>query len=812
MNNLFVVFRSFSKRKNNTIKIISLSIGLSLGLTLIAKIFYEKSYDSFFPDKEHIYLVMSSVSSGENSEYSQRISGGVASGISAEIPDIEAATRFTGIAYDDIFVITDKRKLQGNFILADATLFDIFPRKVLAGDVKDVLSRPMYVMISSELAENLGGLESAMGLSFQLESAPGNVMTIGGVFEKLPQNTHLKYDVIVSMPSASHFISDNPTSWNGAARYSSYVKLHPNVNPEKIIRTIEELHKKRASNNLSTNTSSINSLNNEDNAPAISGNDQFENAVPIRYYLKPLQEIYSGDINVEQNILLYSILAIIIIFASVMNYALITVSSLTNRSKEISVLKCYGASKKDVYIKILSETFVDFLFAFLASILLILVFRNIIFNLLEASIADLFSLSSCLVLLFAIIVIFLLCGIIPGYTYAKIPVHILFRYFNEKKKYWKLSMLFIQVMAANFFVTFLFIINKQYDYIVKFDLGYNYENVAYCNMSGVNADTRQKALDEVRRLPEVSMATTAADLLFDSPKKNYVMLPGDDRHLFQTANLSSTGNGFCELLEISIIEGRTFIETANVTNEVMVSRSFADKMKNITGWHDGITGKSIKLTDHEEESYTICGVYEDIHLGIIDEIPLEASVMFHDNKVLHNMLIKFHDMTPEKLQKVAALLVGIFPEKELSVNSYSSVLAGKYNSSRKFRDAVMISGLIALIICFIGLIGYTNNEMSDKQKEIAIRKVNGATITSILSFFLKSITRIIILPALCFGGIIAFLISNKWLEKFSEKTDLHFFFFLICALVVLFVLLSTISINSYRASAENPANVLKRNN
>lgn len=787
MKNILVILRSYIKRKNSAIKIISLSIGLSLGLILIAKVHFEKSYDSFFPDKERIYMVMSTVSSDENSDYSQRISGGVIADISAEIPDIEAATRFTGIAYDDIFVVTDKRKLQGNFILADATLFDIFPRKVLVGDVKEVLSQPMHVMISSQLAESLGGVESAMGLSFELESAPGKKMTIGGVFEKLPRNSHLKYDVIVSMSSTPQFISDNPLSWNSTRRYASYVKLHQETNPESIARSIEGLHKNHI------------------------GDNQPTNAASARYILKPLQEIHSGEIVVKQTILLYSILAVIIILASIMNYALITVSSLTNRSKEISVLKCYGASKKDVYIKILSETFVDFLFAFLASALIILLFRNTIFSLLETSVTDLFTLNSCFVLLFTIIVIFLLCGIIPGYSYANIPVHILFRFFSEKKRSWKLSMLFIQVMAANFFITFLFIINKQYDYIIKFDLGYNYDNVAYCNMAGVNTDTRQKALDEVRRLPEVSMATTAADLLFDSPKKNYVMLPGDDRHLFQTANLSSTGNGFCELLEISVIEGRSFIEGTNITNEVMVSRSFADKMKNIAGWSDGITGKSIKLMDTEEALHTVCGVYEDIHLGIIDETPLEASVIFYDNMMLHNMLIKFHYMTPEGLQKVTSLLNGIFPEKELSVNSYSSVLTDKYNSSRKFRDAVMISGLIALIICFIGLIGYTNNEMSSKQKEIAIRKVNGATISHILSYFITTITRIIILPALCFGGVIAFIISNKWMEKFSEKTDIHIFIFFICAVVVLFALLSTITLNSYRAATENPAKVLNRN-
>ena len=701
------ILRFLIRRKNCAIKIISLSIGLSVGLVLIAKIYFEKSYDSFFPDKERIYTIMSETVSDENPGFSRMISGGIAADIGEEVADVEASTRFTGIAYDDIFVTTDKRKLQGNFILADPSLFDVFPRKVLAGNVNEVLSQPMYVMVSSEIAGNLGGIESAMGQSFQLESAPGKVMTIGGVFEKLPRNSHLRFDVIVSMASSSQFISDDPSDWNGAGRYYSYLKLVGGAKTENIGSAIAELHKKHA------------------------GGIESTKAASIQYSLMPLLQIHSGELSVEQNILLYSILAIIIILASIMNYALITISSLANRSKEISVHKCYGASPKDVYLKIFSETFIDFLLAFIASAIIILLFSKTIFNLLDTNIADLFTFWSCLYILFASFVIFLLCSIIPGYSYAKIPEYILFGYFTRKKKHWKLFMLFIQIMAANFFVTFLLIINKQYDYIVNFDLGYEYENVAYCNMSGVNVETRRKALDEVKRLPEVSMATTTDDILFDSPKKNFVMMPDDERHLFSVADLYSTGNGFCEMMKISVTEGRSFIEDAGINNEVMVSRHFVNKMANYAGWEDGVVGKSIKITGHGEEAntlYTICGVYDDIRLGIIDEMPLEASVMFYDSKTLHNMLIKFHQMTPEGLQKVSALLAGIFPEKELSVNSYTSALAQKYNSSRKFRDAVMISGLIALMICFIGLIGYTNNEMNTKQKEIAIRKVIGATI------------------------------------------------------------------------------------
>ncbi|MDR0394978.1 MAG: hypothetical protein LBH77_07470, partial [Tannerella sp.] len=141
------MFRSFFKRgKNNLVKILSLSVGLTLGLVLIARVYFEQSYNDFFPDKERIYQVMSSYSKSEGTKSYSQTSGGVAIGMKDELPEVEFATRYTWLVSGAVLVTPDKKKYYGNVVMGDSSLFDVFPRPVLSGDVKDVLSRPMYVM------------------------------------------------------------------------------------------------------------------------------------------------------------------------------------------------------------------------------------------------------------------------------------------------------------------------------------------------------------------------------------------------------------------------------------------------------------------------------------------------------------------------------------------------------------------------------------------------------------------------------------------------------------------------------------------
>jgi putative ABC transport system permease protein len=790
MNSLKTHSRSLLKKRNhNLLKILSLGVGLALGLVLIASVCFERSYNDFFPDNERIYQLISNYSSSEGSMVYPQTPGAVAAGMKTELPEVEAATRFTWLARDAVMVTPDKKKYSGNMILADSCLFDIFPRPLLAGgEAKEILARPMHVMIARKIAEKMGGADRAVGQTFMLDAWPGLTLAVGGVFEDIPPNSHLTYDVAISLPSIGRFMHDGSMNWVGNDRYMAYVKLFPGTRPEALAPGIEKMKEKY-----------------------LPLEELEKSGFRIGWDFKPLRQIHTGEEDTKRMLLILSLLAAALLLTATMNYALIVISSLVNRSREMAVHKCYGASAGAIYRKVFLETSLDLALSLAAAAALVIFFRGAVLSLLGAEVSRLFTLKSLLPLTAVCLFVFGAAALIPGYLYARIPVAAAFRHFAENKRYWKLGLLFIQFVAAALFLTLPVIIERQYSFMLDKDPGYAYQNLAYCSLAGVDPASRQKALDETGRLPGVAEVSACSQLFFYSPSGNNIQLPGDPRELFNIADLYQSGNGYLNLMEIPVIEGRSFLENQPSSSEVMVSRRFADKMANYADWPDGAAGKQIYITEHSRglsDLYTICGVYEDVQLGVIGDIDARPSVMFYSDRPGQYLMIKFHKLTPEIIQEVSALLTELLPDKHIEVYSYAAQLKDRYADSEKFRDSALAGGLVTLLICLAGLTGYTSDEMNRRKKETAIRKVNGATTGAILRLYAGGISRAAI-PAVALGCLGAYFIADTWLRRFTEKAALTPFLFAGCALTVLIIILATVCINCLRAANENPAKNLK---
>ncbi|MCD8177152.1 MAG: ABC transporter permease [Tannerellaceae bacterium] len=319
---------------------------MAMGLVLISKVVFEFTYDDFFPDKERIYMVSTNASRGDEEprEY-PNVSGAIAPGMKREIAEVEVATRFTDLG-DFVFkTLEDNHRYKGVFILADTCFFDVLPFPVIAGDIKDVLSRPMYVMISEKLANAMGGVQEAMGAVIESDSSPGKMMTIGGVFKDLPENTHLNYDVIVSMNSIENFTWDGTENWVGNDRYRGYVKLYPGIDPESLAPAIRQMQ--------------------ERNQPL----EEIANAgIDLTYTLSPLEGAHARLPEVKRMALLMGLIALALIFTAIMNYILIVLSGLVGRTKEMAVYKSYGADGKEIMKIMMTETavhlFISLLFLF----------------------------------------------------------------------------------------------------------------------------------------------------------------------------------------------------------------------------------------------------------------------------------------------------------------------------------------------------------------------------------------------------------------------------------------------------------------
>lgn len=787
MNNLKLAYRNlYRKKQNNLIKILSLGFGLAVGLVLLSKVSFERNYDDFYPDADRIYQIWTTLSGRTNDtglDQWGQVSGAIAPGMKAEIPEVEAATRFTYLTGENaVFSTPDKKRYKGTFIMADSCFFDLLPRPMIRGNAKEVLSRPMYAMVSQSTAEKMGG--DVIGKQIQLETYPGRELTIDGVFSDVPENSHQRYDVVVSLNSMASFYSyDGQENWLGNDRYRGYVKLHPGTDPEKLAPSVRLMQKKHQD---------IEEI-------------EAKNGWTLTYALLPLKSIHSDSPEVKRMTLLLTIIAFALILTAILNYVLIVITALVGRSREIAVYKCYGAENRNVGSLIMTETFLHFVLSLLLAGLLVFSFRGTIEEMLSASLGSLFSLRSSLYLAVIAVLIFLFTAFAPAYILSRIPVASIFRGTGQIRARWKLVLLSVQFAAAAFLFSLLVIVSKQYNLMTNDNPGYSYGNVLHAGTFGVPRNTVQTAIDRLWQLPQVASVATASMLPFENMSGNNVIIPGEERELFNIADMYWADEHYIPLMEIPIVEGKAF-DAKSAPNEVVVSRSFKEKMETIAGWDD-VVGKDIIITEHGLSR--IVGVFPDIRLGAISDQDTRPSVLFFRNTPSNNIIIKLHSMNGENIEQVFDLLQETMPEKEIALSPYADSLVNMYSGERQFRDAIFIGGLITVLITLIGLIGYVNNEMLRRRAEIAIRRINGATLSDILGLFMKNIL-VIALSACVVGEAAAALVASKWMENFTEKIGLSPFLFIGCGVIVILFIELIVGMNCLKTANQNPVDSLKK--
>lgn len=772
---------------NNILKILSLGIGLAIGCILIAKVCFESSYDNFYKGLERIYLIKPNYSLRGEVNESDQVSGGIAPGFKKYVPGVESATRTTFLFESEKFYTEEKALVTGTLVLADTAFFDVFDRKILAGNPKEVLAQRFNIMVSRSFAEKMGGIDKAVGKIIYNEEAPKLKFTIGGVYEDFPENGSLYYDILLSMETYPKESTDN---WLGNDRYKGYVKLEEGVTPESIDPSIRKMMDK--------------------NLPM---EELEKSGYKIWCVLSPFHKLHTSEPYVKNLIIILSVVSFVLVLISLMNYMLISISEMVKRSKEIGIHKCYGAEGTNIYGMLIKETSVYLFFSLLLAFLMILGFRQTIEYLLGVSLEALFIKETMIVLCGVILVLFLVSALLPGYLYNKIPVSVAFMNYKENKRKWKLCLLFIQFIINVFLLSFVFIIAAQYDKALNDDPGYNYDNVLYYNVRGVDKAQASRSVEVISSLPEVIDVERAYTLPFDYCSGNNVYLPGHDAELFNIADQYDGTEGFFEFFDIPIIEGRV----PATENEIAVSRSFVEKMKEFTDWNDGPIGKGIYLTEHSDSSamnlgiLTISGVYENYRIGLLNRMDERPSVRFTgkvEKEYMPFILVKVKEINPETINKIQKKLREVITEKEMEVFSYEQVMNSMYDDNKKMKNTILAGSIFSIAIAFLGLVGYVRDEAQRRSKEIAIRKINGATTAEILSLFVAGIMKWLVV-AFIIGDALAYYVAGLWLEQFAKKVSLSLLYFLAADLIVAIIVVATVVICSLKISNANPVLSLK---
>ena len=784
------VLKSLNQRgQHNWIKIVCLAVGLATGIVLIGKAGFEQSWDKFFPTSDRIYVVCEDIiMDGEYKHYPQT-AGAVAHGIKRYCPQVEAATRYTSFAWDMPIVTDDDKRVRTNYALVDSCFFDVFPFRILVGNPKKTLSQVDCCMIPRSLAEKLMGIENPLdlvGKKIYYNIRGGWALTVGGIYEDIPLNSKLHgMEVMVSMPTITRIMFDGRDNWVGNDRYESYVRLAKGIMPDDLKPQIEKMKR--------------------DNLPL----DELKKAgVDLGFSVQPLVDYHTKDEGTRRMTWIVSILAAVLIGCAVMNYLLLVIGGISQRAKEMAVHQCYGAEARHIYQKVLTESVIHLLLSLTLAALLLFLFKDTIEELVGAPLIVLLLTGSNIWLIVSTcLVVLLITGLVPSWIYTHIPLAAAFKNYNHSHRIWKLLLLGLQFASATFLIILLIVVGRQYRMMVNDDPGYDYSTLGSLLVDGVSIEQRQLAMDELRKLSSVKGVTMSYANLTQHQSGDNILLPGDDREYMNIADLYYVGDGYFDVMEIPLVSGRTFTEQTDTLREVMVSRKFEERMKELAGW-DQALGKQIICTSFQGP-YTIVGVFEDTRIGSITNPDTRPSVCYYSRKPeqMHYILIRFQSMDGlEAANKLVKELVTDNPD--ISIVPYNQMVTELYTDAHRFRTTVMIGGLVALMIALIGLIGYLAGEIARRQKEIAIRKVNGARIADVLKLFHTDILRVA-LPAVMIGAIGAWYVARLWLEQFSEKTTLSPIILVGGALAVIIVILSVVCLGCYRVASSNPVNYLK---
>lgn len=806
--NFFATTSAGSPKSSGIVKILLLALGLAMGLVLIAKVYYERVFDNYMDHKDRVYIVTSDILTLEGKKDRNKTPGAIAPGIKAYSPAVQAATRVTSFISNIDCSLVNKDGLMGRdkylareTLMADTSFFDIFTRPVVGNNPGEGLNIKNHIYVSRSFAQKISASnpDEIIGTTLSpTHIGNGNLQfVVDGVYDDFPENSSFaRTDVLFSMPTIVLFSYDGSNNWLGNDRYSSYVKLTPGSIPLDVASGIVEMCSKQLPH------------------------DRLEKAgTQISFKLEKLETYNINSTETAKTCTLLLIMAAVVLITSILNYVLIAISAMVRKIKIIAVRKCYGATSAMIYRLVFGEALAHLLISLALAVLILYAARNWVEQIIGASLEGMVSWGSMGVMLGVCVVVLLLCGLLPGMVYSKIPVTSAFRNAKAGSRKWNSVLLFVQFGMSAFFLSILAVSIMQYNKMINTDPGYSYQDLAIVNLGEAYTSKKDMIREQIAGLPFVELTSSCSNLPIRWPSGNNIGLPGDDKDYFNIADMYFAGNDYFKILNIPIIEGRNFNQDPSVTNEIMVSRSFVEKMEQMAGWTDGAIGKNITVSEHsghQNDVFTICGVYQDYLISSYSDRDTRPSIQFYGGpmenedqyKSMNWLLIKLKEVNPKNIAAIEKIINDINPNSDANVTLYSNEMVDLYKDSLKVKNSVATAGLIVLIITLFGLFGYTQDEINRRRSEIAIRKINGATLPELLSLFLIKVLRLA-LPAVIIGAVGAYFVSSGMLELYSVKIDLSWWIFALCGFSTLVCVSTVVVLKSYMAANANPVKNLR---
>lgn len=792
--NALLKFRAYT-----VLNVVGLAVSLACVLTIARYIHQENTVNHCFPDYDRICLVKSIISNGECSL------GGYRSGLEDD-PAVEEFTAYTSVS--DLMLVFGKQKVQSWVFSIDSTFFKMFPYKVLMGSNR--IRRPGDVVITRSFWEEVLQGRPVVGGSFT--NGQGRKFTIIGVVDAPATKTSWQPQMFMS-DEIDAFLLYSPT-------YA--LRMVPGYD----LKALNQKHGKEVPRN------------------------KWATYQTLRYEYLPLSELYF-DADLERDNPMYrfgnpgyisvlTAVAFLMGLIGLLNFVNIYTVIMSRRSREFGIKKVFGAGKAAIFVQIYVENMLLAGFALLLCWTILEVTRYLFYNELYIPVASdvRFDLLASAIVLWGLP---LLTTVYPYLKFTRsLPVNSI-RAITTSRVSVRSRMVFlgVQYVLTIFIISVSLFFVKQLDYMLHADLGFRTHDIInatmYHNPLGLYKDSKENLLDEGKRQQinrELVNRRMAESTLFEYwNRSSNILLDGGRLENFA---LERAENGFHQALVTSmtrrtmdmyglqLVEGRLWNDSVD---EALSRNSFKiiinETAKRVLGVKD-ITREKLQPEDvHFASSWMpdffnppceIVGVIKDFNVRHLSKATMPM-VIYYDSEIKWGLYAVTAAYRHEDRARVIRFLSDLYEEAtgrtDFEYTLIEDVLAKMYEDDRRVVRIYTLFAGVAILISLLGLLAIALFDISQRRREIGLRKVNGAQARDIYPLLLRKYLAVLGVSAVV-SVPLSWLAITLYLQGFAHKAPLTPGLFVVAVLVTALLSLLTVMWQVHRAAHVNPAEVIKR--
>lgn len=772
-----IAFRNMLKHPGITfINVSGLALGMACCMLLSLFIKYELEYDTFNTNYSRIYRMAYQIENENGNSLNIKSPEPLARAMMAEFPQVEKAGRL--FPHNDISVRNeDIVFIENNIFAADPEIMNIFSFNLVAGNPGSVLSDPFSVVVTEEIAYKYFKDANAVGKTLIMFDKP---VRITGVMKRFPSNSHFHPEFLISYNSFPQSTSD---SWQWTDP-RTYFLLKEGSSVDAITRKLAAFTQKH-------------------------------NATDFKFVVQPLSDVhlrsnYRGELEAngsESYTYIMGIIAVFILTIACINFVNLSSARGNLRAKEVGVRKAMGAQKNQLVLQFIGESFLLTAISVLLALAITLLAIPLLNQVTDRSIELTHLYSPALVLVF--IAIFVLVGVCSSiypafYLSGFDPIAVLKGLRNPTggSALLRKTLVVFQFTVSILLVIGTLVVLKQLRYVENINLGFNQNQLVVIPIRGSQAFASSELIkNRLAQQPGVLNIAGASEY----PGREYPVFyhwpegQSGPMRLYDGA----VGTGYFETMQMKLVAGRFFSEaypsdstTAVILNEEAVK---------IMGFNDNPLGKKVYDSPPQNEkrnSRTIVGVVKNFHSRSARE-PIEPLFIIPQRRY-------FNVIARLETKNINATLAGmeqafkqVAPAAPFEVKFLDETFAQIYQAEKNLALAVRIFAGLAIFISALGLLGLFSYTVERKAKEISIRKILGAQVSSIMYMLLRDSVKYVLIASLI-ATPLGFYTMNRWLDSYTYRTSLDLSIFLLASLLALSVAIFTTAYHVIKAALTNP--------